>query len=196
MTDASDGHKQLSLVLGGVRSGKSSFALSLAEKAGAPVLFVATAEAGDEEMRTRIKQHQQQRPSDWRTLEAPLGAGEAIRQSLGDARVVLLDCVSFLVANAMGSVGDDAEAATAKVEAEIEGLLAAIAQTKACFIVVSNEVGLGVVPPYPSGRQFRDLLGWANQRLARASGFVYWMVAGLPVELKASGLARNIGANS
>ncbi len=193
MTDA---NKNLSFVLGGVRSGKSSFALSLAEQAGESVLFVATAEAGDEEMHARIAQHKQQRARTWRTLEAPLNVGEAIRQNLGDARVVLLDCVSFLVANAMGTVGDNAEAATAKVEAEIDGLLTAITQTKVHFILVSNEVGLGVVPPYPSGRQFRDLLGWTNQRLARAAGFVYWMVAGLPVELKASDLARNVGVVS
>ena len=196
MTGARGVSNRLSLVLGGVRSGKSSFALSLATEIGGPVLFIATAEGGDEEMRARIQQHKQQRPGDWRTLEAPTGVGEALPSSIGNARVVVLDCLSFLVANVMASVGDDEAQVAAGVEAETKDLLGAVARTDAQFIVVSNEVGMGVVPPYPSGRLFRDVLGWANQRLARAAGRVYWMVAGLPVELKASGLARDMRGGS
>ncbi|HUU54296.1 MAG TPA: bifunctional adenosylcobinamide kinase/adenosylcobinamide-phosphate guanylyltransferase [Armatimonadota bacterium] len=182
--------KQLCLVLGGVRSGKSAFALSLAERKGERVLFLATAEALDEEMRDRIERHRRDRPDHWRTVEAPAGAGETLRAEAGDADVVLLDCLGFLVANLMGEHTEDAAALEARVETEIDSLLAAYDAGTATLIVVSNEVGMGVVPPYPSGRVFRDALGRANQRLARAADRVYWMVAGMPVEVKASGLAE------
>jgi len=193
MTDASadSRRKQLCFILGGARSGKSGFALSLADRTGGQALFVATAEALDDEMRERIERHRRERPEHWRTVEAPAGVGEALRSETRDADVVLIDCLSFLVANVMGEDTEDAAALEARVDAEIDGLLAAYNGGTATFIVVSNEVGMGVVPAYASGRVFRDLLGRANQKLARAADRVYWMVAGLPIEVKASGLAEN-----
>jgi adenosylcobinamide kinase/adenosylcobinamide-phosphate guanylyltransferase len=182
--------RQFWFVLGGARSGKSSFALSLAEQVGDRVVFVATAQAMDEEMRERIARHRRERPDGWRTLEAPSGVGEALRPELADTDVVVVDCLGFLVANVMGEVAADSASTEARVEGELDGLLRAYQGAEATFVVVSNEVGAGVVPPYPSGRVFRDALGRANQRLAREADRVYWMLAGLPVEVKTSGLAE------
>jgi len=183
--------KQLCFILGAVRSGKSGFALSLADRTGGQALFVATAEALDEEMRERIERHRRERPEHWRTVEAPVGVGEALLTKTRDADVVLIDCLSLLVANIMGEDTEDAAALEARLDAEIDDLLAAYNDGMATFIVVSNEVGMGVVPAYASGRLFRDALGRANQKLARAADRVYWMVAGLAVEVKKSGLTEN-----
>jgi len=183
--------KQLCFILGAARSGKSGFALSLADRTGGRALFVATAEGLDDEMRERIERHRRERPEHWRTIEAPVGVGKALRTETGAADVVLIDCLSFLVANIMGEDTEDAAALDARLDTEIDGLLAAYDDGMATFIVVSNEVGMGVVPAYASGRLFRDALGRANQKLARAADRVYWMVAGLPIEVKASGLAEN-----
>jgi len=182
--------KELALILGGVRSGKSAFAVSLANRAGGRVTFVATARAQDEEMRLRIQEHRRARPPHWRTLETPTRVGEALQAEQSRADVVLLDCVTMLVANLLPQAAEDWSHTQARVEEELEGLLQAFEASSASVIVVSNEVGMGVVPAYELGRQYRDLLGWANQRLARAADRVYWMVAGLPIEVKASGLAE------
>jgi adenosylcobinamide kinase/adenosylcobinamide-phosphate guanylyltransferase len=179
--------KELILILGGVRAGKSSFAHRLACELGGPVTFVATAEAGDEEMRRRIEEHKRGRPSSWRTLEASLQPSAALQQS-ALAGVVVLDCLTLLVSNLLLQDGDPS-AAQQRVEQEVTRLLSVFAAGEASFIIVSNEVGMGVVPPYELGRVYRDLLGEANRRLAQAADRVYWMVAGLPVEIKASGLA-------
>jgi adenosylcobinamide kinase/adenosylcobinamide-phosphate guanylyltransferase len=179
---------ELILVLGGARSGKSAFAQRLArERGGDRVLFVATAEAGDEEMAARIAAHRRDRPAGWRTLEAPLHAGEAIAARVADADVVVLDCLTLLVSNVLLTLGeapDEADADRA-VMAEVESLLTAIGGTAATFIVVSNEVGLGLVPDNPLGRLYRDLLGRANQALAAQAAHVYFLVAGLPVDVRA-----------
>ena len=191
MTDASSGDSsRLILILGGARSGKSGFALSLAERAGRRMLFVATAEALDEEMRQRVERHRRDRPDHWRTLEAPTGVGEALRGRAGDSDAIVLDCLGFLVSNLMGDDDADASQLKSRVDSEIGALLDFHGGSAATLIVVSNEVGCGIVPAYPSGRAFRDALGRANQQLARAAGRVYWMMAGLPVEVKASGLAE------
>ncbi len=188
----------LTLVLGGARSGKSSFAQRLAAQAGERVLYVATAEARDEEMQTRIAAHQRARPTGWRTLEAPLNVGLAVRAAMAEkpVDVVLLDCLTLLVSNrTLEGLSEspseedldkvDQTAAQARVATELDDLLGTVQSGEAPWIVVSNEVGLGLVPPYPLGRISRDLLGWANQRLAAAADRVYLMVAGLPVEIKA-----------
>lgn len=179
----------LAFILGGARSGKSRFAQQLAGRLGRRVTFVATAEAGDEEMRLRIEEHRRARPEHWRTVEMPLRAAEAVRTALSDSDVVVLDCLSLLVSNLLLDAGEDPAAAAEAVEAEIGALVEACAAGAARTIIVSNEVGMGVVPAYPLGRVYRDLLGWANARVAKAAAEVYWMVAGLPVEIKASGLA-------
>ena len=186
----------LTLILGGARSGKSTYAEALAPKLGQCVLYVATAEALDDEMRARVAAHQSLRPPDWKTLEAPVSVGAALRTSVdaGQVDVILLDCLTLLVSNAILSDGPDApepdiEAAWAAVEAELDALLGAYRQLGAHLVVVSNEVGLGVVPPYSLGRTYRDCLGRANQYLARIADRAILMVAGLPVDLKALPLA-------
>ena len=179
----------LTFILGGARSGKSRFAQHLAARRGQQVTFVATAEAGDEEMRLRIEDHRRARPEHWLTLEAPNGVAEATRSATREAEVVLVDCLSLFVSNLLLAAGDDLQAAAQSIEQEVEALLSAAAAGPAGVIIVSNEVGLGVVPAYPLGRVYRDLLGWANARVARAADEVYWMVAGMPIEVKASGLA-------
>jgi adenosylcobinamide kinase/adenosylcobinamide-phosphate guanylyltransferase len=179
---------QLILVLGGARSGKSAYAQRLAQVLGGEqVLFVATAEAGDEEMAQRIARHQQTRPLAWQTVEAPRQIGETLRASHSTARVVLVDCLSLLVSNALMPLGDmpGLEAAEAVVREEVEGLLRLLEASPATWLVVSNEVGLGLVPETPLGRVYRDLLGQANQALAAQAQAVYLLVAGLAVEVKA-----------
>ncbi len=183
--------RRLILILGGARSGKSTFAQQLAESLGEPVLFVATASAIDVEMVERIEAHRAARPGSWRCAEAPLNLGRAIREHGQGAQIVLVDCLSLLVSNCLvgpdhdqidehGDMGETSE----RVLEELEGTLAAAEEVDADLIVVSNEVGLGVVPAYPIGRAYRDLLGRANQRVAQAADAVYLMVAGIPVELK------------
>jgi adenosylcobinamide kinase/adenosylcobinamide-phosphate guanylyltransferase len=178
---------QLILVLGGARSGKSTYAQQLAQALGKErVLFVATAEAGDAEMARRIAKHRQERPAAWRTLEAPRHVGAGVRIQLHDAHVVLVDCMTLLVSNVVVplDVTADLTAATAAVEAEVETLLQVVRESAATCIVVSNEVGLGLVPDTPLGRVYRDLLGRANQVLAAHAQVVYFMVAGLAVDVK------------
>jgi adenosylcobinamide kinase / adenosylcobinamide-phosphate guanylyltransferase len=178
---------QLIFILGGARSGKSAYAQQLAEELGGDsVVYVATAEAGDDEMRVRIAQHRAERPPGWSTVEAPTLGGLDLPAESGDARVVLLDCLTLLVSNAVIAAGDKADSAAAEAAAgrEVDALLAAYAAGNATWIVISNEVGMGLVPPYPLGRVYRDALGRANQRIAAAADRVLLMVAGLPWELK------------
>jgi adenosylcobinamide kinase / adenosylcobinamide-phosphate guanylyltransferase len=180
--------KRFTLILGGARSGKSAFAQQLAMARGEKVLFVATATAGDEEMAARITAHKNSRPAHWKTLEASSGVGAAIQQEVGESDVVLLDCLTLLAANVLAAQGDSVseDQADAGMRAETDGLLAAYDDSDAEWIVISNEVGLGLVPPYPLGRVYRDALGRANQFLARHADEVIFMVAGLPLNLKPS----------
>ena len=159
--------QQLTLILGGARSGKSTFAEKLAHEQGGSVLYVATAVPFDEEMRLRIEQHQAERPSHWQTLEAPTQIGAAIAQAPA-ADLVLLDCLTVLANNVIIPLPEpiDAAAAESALNVEIDDLLAAYEAGDAEWIIVSNEVGLGIVPAYPLGRIYRDALGRANQRLA------------------------------
>jgi len=184
---------QLTLILGGARSGKSAFAQQLAQKIGGErVLFVATAEAGDEEMRARIEAHRRARPAGWQTLEVTSRLGEALDGHGDQVSVVLLDCLTLLVSNLVLSTGhpgtSDAptwrKAATEAVQAEVNALLTWHETHPVTLIVVSNEVGLGLVPTSPLGRLYRDLLGQANQMVAARADQLYWLVAGLAIELR------------
>jgi len=184
-TGAARAGKELVLILGGARSGKSGFAERLARERGGSVLVVATATAGDAEMARRIAAHRAARPGAWRTLEAPVAVAERLAAE-APADTVVLDCLTLLVSNLLLAGEAAGEAAVqARVVAELDQLWAVFAAGRATWLVVSNEVGLGLVPPYPLGRRYRDLLGLVNQRVAARADRVYLLVAGLPLELKA-----------
>jgi adenosylcobinamide kinase / adenosylcobinamide-phosphate guanylyltransferase len=182
--------KKIVLLLGGARSGKSHFAQELAQKTAEKVLFVATATAGDEDMRIRIEKHQRSRPSTWRTLEAPVRIGNRIEQELGDSQLVIIDCITLLVNNIFCRVDeklfDTIEDGVLEKEviSEITQLQRCLQSSPASFIIVSNEVGLGLVPDNRMGRLYRDFLGRANQMLAQSADEVYLMVAGIPLRVK------------
>jgi len=178
--------REIIVILGGARSGKSRFAQRLADSLSQRVLFVAPLVAMDEEMRRRIEIHKKARPSTWRTLEAPTHVAEAIGEHIGDADVVILDCLTLLISNLMENADDpeDLDALESEIANELNQLLE---RKNASLIIVSNEVGMGLVPPYPSGRSYRDLLGKANQFIAERADKVYMMIAGLPMEVKALG---------
>ena len=179
-------NKKITLILGGARSGKSSHAQSLADATGKPVTFLATAQALDEEMSARIRKHRAERPAGWETLEIPCDLAAHISQIKSE--VVILDCVTLLVSNLlMQFVKEDLveeEPFMLAVKKEMEDLLAAIHAQKWEWFIISNELGLGLVPPYQMGRIYRDALGWANQRLAREADTVLFLVAGIPLTVK------------
>ena len=174
------------LILGGARSGKSRLAVELARRRGGETIFVATAEALDPEMERRIKAHRKARPAGWMTLECPLEIGKNIIENIGRANTVIIDCTTLLVSNIFEKYGQKAAASLLEkaVEAEIKGLVNCIESSDALFIIVSNEVGLGIVPADSASRLYRDLLGRANQALAAYADEVYLLVAGIPVTLK------------
>ncbi len=175
----------LILILGGARSGKSDYAEKLAGQLGRRVLYIATAEAKDDEMIARIAAHRQARPAGWKTLEAPRQVGAALTTVTEPADVLLLDCLTLLVSNIILALESESQAAIeTAVHKEIEAIETARQQMGASLIVVSNEVGLGVVPAYTLGRLYRDVLGRANQRLAALADQVLFMVAGLPLVVK------------
>ncbi len=178
------------LIIGGARSGKSRLAQELALKSGEPVLFVATATAGDEEMQHRIEEHQKTRPATWLTLEVTTHIANRIEQKIGKAQMVIIDCIPLLVNNIFSQYIDqnseqiDAPLIDKKVTSEISELVECINHIDASSIIVTNEVGAGLVPANKMGRLYRDLLGKANQLLAQGVDEVYLMVAGLPVQIK------------
>jgi len=165
----------LTLVLGGARSGKSRMGerLALGAGGGRPV-YVATAQAFDDEMRQRIAEHRARRGDVWRTVEAPIDLARALAEA-GDAPV-LVDCLTLWLSNLMLAERD--------IEADATALQAALAARAAPTVLVSNEVGLGIVPETPLGRRFRDAQGRLNQQMAAAAGVVVFMAAGLPLVMK------------
>lgn len=183
--------KRCILILGGARSGKSRQAQKLAVELGERVLFAATGEARDREMRQRIDEHRRNRPPNWRVLELPINVGRGILHGIGDAQVVILDCLTLLVSNVIGEcrAKSDSEAVDEKLlqdelDMQLRELLEAIDAVGASCIIVSNEVGMGLVPVNRLGRLYRDLLGAANQAVAGRADEVYLMVAGVPVQVK------------
>ncbi len=184
----------LTLILGGVRSGKSRFGQELAHRLGNDdVLFVATAESRDEEMARRIVKHRQSRPDTWRTLEQPLRTGKAIQVCELLPKVVLVDCLTLLVSNVLLENESDLDtpegidAIENRMHAEVEDLIAVAKNHGSHLIVVSGEVGMGLVPENALGRLFRDMLGWSNQQLSACATSTYLMVAGLPVNVSSLG---------
>lgn len=179
---------QMTLLLGGARSGKSSYAQRLAEESGKSVTYIATAQALDEEMAARIRAHRAERPALWQTLEMPCNV--ASRVDCIESELVILDCMTLLVTNLMmpfvtQDLVDEARF-TEAVYKEVADLLQVVRAGKQDWIVISNEVGLGLVPPYQMGRVYRDLLGWTNQRLAHEADQVLLLVAGIPLVIKSS----------
>jgi adenosyl cobinamide kinase/adenosyl cobinamide phosphate guanylyltransferase len=167
----------LTVLLGGARSGKSALALQLAEGAE-QVVFVATAEARDEEMAQRIERHRRERPAAWRIVEEPIALRGAIEAAPPTA-FLIVDCLSLWVSNLLeaGST-DDA------IEVEVERAASAAADRPGPTVVVSNEVGLGVVPETPLGRRYRDLLGRVNASFAAAADQALFVVAGRALPLQ------------
>ena len=183
---------RVTLVLGGARSGKSRYAQQLAEQLevtlpGARILFLATAhplngEPLDEEMLAKIARHQQDRPAHWQTLEEPLALTRALTQKSLTHDLILIDCLTFYASNLLHAHCQPNEE---KIDAELKQLTQALSHPTCHIVLVSNEVGSGVVPAHELGRQYRDLLGQVNQRVAAAATDVVLLVAGLPLTIKA-----------
>ena len=173
------------MLTGGARSGKSAAAVAAASASGAPVTFIATAEPGDTEMAERVERHRDQRPAHWTTLEETHDLIGAVK-TVDPADTIIVDCLAIWTTNRML---EEPPASDADIEAEATRLARELAARPGLALVVTNEVGSGVVPPTPLGRHFRDLLGMVNQRLVRAADAAYLVVAGrlLPLVDPAAG---------
>jgi adenosylcobinamide kinase/adenosylcobinamide-phosphate guanylyltransferase len=167
------------LITGGARSGKSRLAEELAERLGAPLGYIATGEAGDGEMRERIARHRARRGPQWRTIEEPLELAKAVREHDGCFNGILVDCITLWLANLLGRYGDPR-----KVLDDVASFAAAFPGLETPLFIVTNEVGMGIVPENELARAFRDLAGEANERLAKTADEVYVMFSGLPLKLK------------
>ncbi|WP_022681652.1 bifunctional adenosylcobinamide kinase/adenosylcobinamide-phosphate guanylyltransferase [Sphingobium bisphenolivorans] len=164
------------LVLGGARSGKSSYAQARCEALPGRLAYIATAQAFDTEMAARIARHRAERGERWFTLEAPTNLGEAIDQAAQDAHVILIDCLTLWLSNLLLA---DADMAAATGE-----LSERVAKASVPVIMVANEVGLSIVPDNALARRFRDEAGWLNQKMAAVCREVVFVAAGLPLTLK------------
>lgn len=178
MAAAYQTEKSVAIVLvgGGARSGKSRFALNRARREGTNLIFIATAEARDEEMSRRIELHRADRGPEFTTIEAPVELAAAIRTADADAvpGAIVVDCLTLWLANILDR----------DVEAAMRDLEDAAGSSRACVILVTNEVGCGIVPDNALAREFRDRAGVLNQRMAEAAAEVYWMVFGQPLRIK------------
>lgn len=169
-----EGHG-LTLVIGGARSGKSRHAETLVGQCAAPHAYIATAQAFDDEMRARIDEHRARRSADWQTIDAPFELVSALN-GVPDRQSVLIDCLTLWLTNVMLAERD--------VDEESRQLADVLAKPRGPWFVVSNEVGLGIVPDNPLGRRFRDAAGRLNQMVAERASSVIFMVAGLPMKVK------------
>ena len=168
---------RVSLVFGGARSGKSRWAENLAASGEGSPVYLATAEARDNEMRARIERHRARRGERWRTLEEPLDVQGVLMRESAPNQVILLDCLTLWLSNLMASERD--------IEKESERLLRCLDDPAGPIVIVSNEVGMGIVPMNELAREFRDHAGLLNQKVARRASLVVFMAAGLPLILKA-----------
>ena len=172
--------KEITFVIGGCRSGKSTYAMQTAEKVPAEQkIFIATCVPQDDEMKRRVARHQKERSQNWVTVEAPLDLPEAILQNSRRGDVILVDCLTLWVSNLLIETGDEK-----KTEDTISQLIEVLEKAICPIVLVSNEVGTGIVPENQLARQFRDITGWVNQAVARCANKVVWMVAGIPVTVK------------
>ncbi len=175
--------KEIIFVIGGCRSGKSRHALQLAEAMpGNRKIFIATCIPYDEEMRDRVRKHQAERSRDWKTLEVPIHIADAIRKHSMDADVILLDCLTLWMSNLMME-----NLSETQIEEHIQSLIDALKTSSCPVILVSNEVGCGIVPENALARLFRDMVGTVNQKVAECANRVVWTVAGIPTEIKRCG---------
>ena len=177
----------ITMITGGARSGKSNYAASLAERlAGStPVLFVATAEESDDEMRTRISRHRADRPAHWYTMEVPTHPARSIATADPALSVVLLDCLTLLTSNIMMEMSEQTEdAVETAINDELAELITVCESQGRHLVVVTNEVGMGLHPMTPLGRLFQDVAGRANQSMAARAQTVVFMVSGMPLILK------------
>jgi adenosylcobinamide kinase/adenosylcobinamide-phosphate guanylyltransferase len=167
-------------IIGGCRSGKSTYALQTAEKMPAErKIFIATCVPQDTEMKQRVARHQKERSQNWVTVEEPLHLPQAILENSPKADVMLVDCLTLWVSNLLMQSGDEK-----KIADTIPQLIDALEKATCPIVLVSNEVGTGIVPENRLARQFRDITGWVNQAVAKCSNKVVWMVAGIPVTVK------------
>jgi len=171
--------KETILVIGGCRSGKSSHALHLAEQIPGQKIFIATCMPQDKEMELRVLRHRQQRSSAWETLEVPFYLPEAIHKNGTKGHVILVDCLTLWINNLILD-NDKPE----KIDNHIQILTQSIEKAECPVILVSNEVGTGIVPENKLARLFRDITGFANQKVSACVDRVLWMVAGIPVKIK------------
>jgi len=172
--------KETALIIGGCRSGKSRHALELAEKIpGEKRIFVATCMPLDDEMKERIDRHKKERDKSWTTIEAPVELPEVINEKTKEGDVILVDCLTLWINNLlMETESSDG------IDNDIQKFIIALEEAKCPIILVSNEVGAGIVPGNKLARQFRDLAGFTNQKVAECADRVIWMVAGIPVVIK------------
>ncbi len=175
-TPPPDGNERVTLVLGGARSGKSALAEREIARTGLPAFYIATAEVHDAEMAERIERHRMRRGSDWTTIEEPLDLAGALDSWIGPTRAVLVDCLTLWLANLM--------AARHGIADEVGVLCQILGRADGPVVLVSNEVGCGIVPDNALARRFRDEAGTMNQRIAACAGRVVLVAAGLPLELK------------
>jgi adenosylcobinamide kinase/adenosylcobinamide-phosphate guanylyltransferase len=171
--------KETIFVIGGCRSGKSSHALHLAEQIPGQKIFIATCTPQDKEMEQRVLRHRQKRSSAWKTLEVPLLIPETINKHSLKRNVILIDCLTLWINNL---IMDDED--PTKIDTQIRNLIRSIEKVECPVILVSNEVGTGIVPENRLARLFRDITGLANQKVAACVDRVIWMVAGIPVKIK------------
>lgn len=167
--------KEIVLITGGARSGKSRYAEERAARSGAKLLYLATAEPGDEEMARRIAEHRKRRGGRWLTVEEPLEVARVLAERQGKVDCAVVDCVTLWVSNLLIQRGGEG------IAQATEGLIGELRRLDFNLYFVTNEVGWGIVPDNPLARQFRDLAGWVNQRLASIADEVFLMVAGAPM---------------
>ena len=183
---------KLILVTGGARSGKSTFAEGIAKECGHNVLYVATSKPIDDEMKQRIAKHKAQRPSEWETLEEYKDLDFAISQHIQGKEAVLLDCITIMITNLMfdetyewdSLTRDEVQEIENSIQHQIERLISLSKMSEVTFVIVTNELGLGIVPATALSRDFRDIAGRMNQLIARAADEVYFCVSGIPMKIK------------
>jgi len=190
--------KKFVLVLGGARSGKSEFAEQEADRLGGPVTYIATMDPADQESARRVAAHRQRRPTGWRTVEETRNLPGRVAEAGLETGVVLVDCLTLWLTNLLlddqiPHPGAGEEEKEFYINSQVELLASAAKASRSSVLLVANEVGLGLVPPYPLGRVFRDLAGRANRQLAAAADEVYLVVAGLAVEIKSRAVRTGIG---